>query len=230
MELLATKTDLETFSSAFTERIAQLEGRVFQLEAEKDKLSADMVQVKKKNTTLRQQLESIKSTNEKKHNEAEQYSRRWNLRVFGIKETREENCVAKCLEVFNEKVKVETKEEDIQVAHRAGGNQQTQRGEREGERQRRERPPAIIVQFASRRVRDSILQRRRVLAKSGIVISEDLTYKNFKLLQAAQVHSATSTAWASNGKVIAQLKNGKKLRVDIDTDLNSFFQCRYKYL
>ena len=220
---LATKDDVEALTTRLMDRIEKMEGRIFELEQEKDSLKADARKIRDENCVLKQQLQSLKLDSEKKHNESEQYSRRWNLRLFGIKESTSEDCVAKSLKLFNDKVGVKTKDEDIQVAHRvkAATSQRTQHGGA-GE-QERKRPPAIIVQFSSRRVRDKILQNRKVLAKSGFVIAEDLTYKNFKLLQAAQEHSATTTAWSSNGKVIAQLKNGKKLRVEINTDLDAFF-------
>ena len=218
---LATKDDVETLTTVFMDKIEKMEGRIFQLETERDSLKADVEDVKKENVVLKQQIRNLQRTVDKKHNDTEQYSRRWNLRVFGIKESEKENCVEKCLKLFNEKVHVETREEDIQVAHRVPGQpaqQETTGG------QRKRRPPAIIVQFESRRIRDKILQNRRVLARSGFVIAEDLTYKNFRLLKAAQDHSATNDAWVTNGKVIALLKNGKKVRVDIDTDLDTFFE------
>nr|KAG5692854.1 hypothetical protein BaRGS_020882 [Batillaria attramentaria]KAG5695781.1 hypothetical protein BaRGS_013869 [Batillaria attramentaria]KAG5705595.1 hypothetical protein BaRGS_034793 [Batillaria attramentaria] len=217
---LATKDDMEQLTTKLMDRIEKLEGRVFDLETERDSLKADVQTIKQENHALKQQLQGLKRSTETRHNDLEQYQRRWNLRIFGVKETQNEDCVQKCLQVFNDKVHVNTEEADIQVAHRVKASTQHSRG---AGAQGGRRAAAIIVQFANRRVRDKILQNRKVLAKSGVTISEDLTAKNFQLLKAAQVHTATITAWSSNGKIIAQLKNGKKVRVETDTDIDTFF-------
>ena len=220
LDELATRKDLETLTTVFMEKVEKLEGRIFQLETEKDILRSDMDKMQKENSDLKQQLEVVKKNNEKHFNDTEQYSRRWNVRVFGVKEGRgDEDCVAQVLKIFNEKVGVKTTDEDIQVAHRVPGG----RLREEGGQQNRQRPRAIIVQFASRRVRDKIIRDRKKLARTGLTIAEDLTYKNFKLLEACQKHSATINAWSINGKIIALLKNGKKVSPTIDTDIDAFF-------
>ena len=140
-----------------------------------------------------------------------------------MKESAGENCVDKCIDLFSNKIKIKTKHEDMQVAHRLG-----KREERSGDRQQRARPRAVIVQFASRRIRDQIISNRKVLVGTGVAIAEDLTTANFRLLQKAQEHAATKTAWPSNGKIIVQLKNGKKVRVEVDTDMDRFFASHTK--
>ena len=220
LEKLATKDDLKVLADLLGEKLQKLEEKVLALETEKESVNGEIERVKAENLQLKRQIETLARNTEKHNNDQEQYSRRWNLRIFGVKESPGENCAEKCLQLFNEKVKVATKSEDVQVAHRVRAGEETG-GAREVAARR---PRAIIVQFSGRKVRDDIIKNRRVLARSGVVIAEDLTLRNFKLLKRVQEHSAVGAAWPSNGKIIALLKNGKKVRVDIGTDLDRFLR------
>ncbi|KAL8592237.1 hypothetical protein ACOMHN_030912 [Nucella lapillus] len=82
------------------------------------------------------------------------------------------------------------------------------------------RPQPIIVRFHSRMLRSRVLADRRKLKKTGVSVGEDLTLLNYKLLKRAEQHSATLSAWASNGKILAKIKNGKTLRLDITMNVD----------
>lgn len=226
LDSLATKEDVKQLRESLSAKLLILEQKVAGLQMERTSMKEEIEGVKNENKKLKEKMQGLERKLEKDSNEHEQYSRRWNLRVFGLKEGPGEDCSEKCLNLFNGHVKVDTRMEDIQVAHRVGPTEE-QRAESQSAtdqpRPRRPGPRPIIVQFASRRVRDQILKKRKILAKSGVSIAEDLTVKNFKLLKRAQEHSATMNAWPANGRIIAQLKNSKKLKIDIDTDLDTFF-------
>ena len=115
--------------------------------------------------------------------------------------------------IFTNMVGVPVAESDVEVAHRVGNR---------ASRQDRGRP--IIVRFLSRKKKDDVLTNRRKLKGSDkkIAIGEDLTSLNYKLLKEAKEHSATLDAWSSNGKkIIAKLKNGKTVTLDICRDLDT---------
>ena len=122
-----------------------------------------------------------------------------------------ENCVKKCLDIFNQGVQEKTEEKDIEVAHRAGQPSGT-------------RPRPILVRFFDRKKRDSILAKRRNLKNKGVSIGEDLTAATYKVYRDASKHSASLSVWSSNGQVMAKLKNGKVLKLDIHTDVNEAFR------
>ena len=88
----------------------------------------------------------------------EQYTRRENVRVLGIEEEEGENCATKMFEFFRTKLHSDIKSENITVAHRVKGGS----------------PRGIIVRFSSREVKSAIIQNRRILKGSGVVINEDL--------------------------------------------------------
>ena len=45
------------------------------------------------------------------------------------------------------------------------------------------------------------------------VVGEDLTYANYQVSKKAMEHSATLAVWSSNGRILAKVKNGRKLRI-----------------
>ena len=53
---------------------------------------------------------------------------------------------------------------------------------------------------------------------------EDLTYANYQVFRKASEHSATMSVWSSNGKILAKVKNGRIVRVNIHTDLDEAFR------
>lgn len=79
----------------------------------------------------------------------EQYSRKNNIRITGITETANENILNCVLELFNTKLELQLRPEDIEKAHRSG-TKGTQ-------------PRPIIVRFCSYATRDLVYRRRKKL-------------------------------------------------------------------
>ena len=95
--------------------------------------------------TIKQQDRRIKQ-NERELNDLQQYSRRWNLRVFKVPEKEKEtaaDCTAKVCAIFSDKVGIPITASDIEVAHRTGQRSST-----------RVRP--IFVRFFDRKKRNSV--------------------------------------------------------------------------
>ena len=176
-----------------------------------------MKSLKKVNETatgmIKQQDRRIKQ-NERKLNDLQQYSRRWNLRVFKVPEKEKEtaaDCTAKVCAIFSDKAGIPITASDIEVAHRTGQRSST-----------RTRP--ILVRFFDRKKRDSVIISRCDLKNKGYVIGEDLTYANYQVFRKANEHSATMSVCGSNGKILAKVKNGRIVRVNIHTDLDEAFR------
>ena len=55
-------------------------------------------------------------------------------------------------------------------------------------------------------------------------MDEDLRAANYKLVRDAYKHSHTLASWSSQGKVFAELKNGKTVRIKYGTDIDEFFK------
>lgn len=224
-DIQVLREEMAKISETLTRRVDVLEGSLFDLQKEMDRLSEEVNQLKKDNTSLRSQLETTRRESRELRgvqNDNEQHGRLWNVRVHGVKETQrptEEtaaDCVQKCVQVFSQRVGVSVRPEDIEIAHRSG-RPRIATGDGAANRTR-----PILVRFFSRQKKAEVLQNIRKLKQTGLSVSEDLTAANFRLLKQAADHSATMSAWSANGKirVIAKLKNGATIRLTVGTGLN----------
>lgn len=209
--------ELRNLTDTFKEKIGKIEGRLFDIECRAEQLE-DEVRQAKKNTeaekeTIRHLDFHVKQC-ETEQNDLQQYSRRWNLRVFRVPEQQNESaddCVKKVVQIFTDSVGVKTTQGDVEVAHRMG--------QRSGAQAR-----PILVRFFDRRKKDDILCNRRKLKNKGIIIGEDLTHTNYQLLKRAMGHSATMSVWSANGKIFAKVKNGRVLKLSIHSNLDKTFK------
>ena len=66
----------------------------------------------------------------------------------------------------------------------------------------------------SRDARDEAIRRRKQLKGSGIVILEDLTTMNVKLMNRVKYHDQIERSWSQNGKIIGFTKGGAKIQFE----------------
>ena len=224
LDILATRTDVDqikvevkNLTQTFIEKLEKLEGRLFDTETKTDKIEAEVKAEKKKTEiltdTVKQQERRLRQL-EREQNDLQQYTRRWNLRVYKVPEDKAESaddCVSKVCGIFSDKVGVPVNAADIEVAHRVG--QRSSTGSR-----------PIIVRFFDRKKRDEVLRNRRNLKRKVFVVGEDLTYANYQVSKKAMEHSATLAVWSSNGRILAKVKNGRIVRLNIHTDLDKVFK------
>lgn len=143
-------------------------------------------------------------------NDLEQYTRRNSVRIYGIddqnnRETPAET-TSKIIQMFNNNLEIQVKEYDIDIAHRLGPFKSDAN-----------RPN--ICKFLSRTLRTEVIRARRKLKGTRIIIKDDLTLKNQKLLQEAAAVGNVQSAWSDNGRIIVLLETGKKVVVDLKMDL-----------
>lgn len=218
LDSLATKKDIESvrgeireLTESFMKKIEELEGRMFELECRADKLEKDKQTISQKCEKLSNQVQTQNTQIQqqaKELNDAQQYTRRWNLRVYKIQETDNEECTKKVAKAITEKMGVKVSESDIEVAHRSGkktGN----------------KPRPILVRFLNRAKRDEIFLNKAKLKNKGVVVGEDLTPANYSILDQAFKHSATQSTWSNNGKLWAKLINGKKLQLTYGMNIDA---------
>ena len=129
-------------------------------------------------------------------NDLEQYSRRNNVRIFGVKDNKEETIQDTeqiVRDLLRSKLNLNFGPADFDICHRIG--KFTQGAKR-----------AIIVKFLYRKSKIVTIGNRRKLAKSGISISEDLTHKNVKRLQDIKNLQCVDQAWSRDGRLFAKDK------------------------
>nr|XP_022902362.1 uncharacterized protein LOC111415085 [Onthophagus taurus] len=110
---------------------------------------------------LRAENEGMKKDYVIKLDAHEQYSRRNNVRIFGISEKEKENVEEIVTDILTKKIEYLMPENAIECYHRVG--------------KKTARPRAIIVKFLSRKYKDEVVRWRSKLKGTKINIKEDLT-------------------------------------------------------
>ena len=123
--------------------------------------------------------------------------------IFGLEEKKGEHTDELVANVIRTKLGVPMDPpKDIDRSHRTGiVREPTASSDRSAMQKSRPRP--IIVKLNSYRKRREIITNRKKLKGSGIVIAEDLTMKNQKLLSMARASKNITSAWTSDGRIIA---------------------------
>ncbi|KAK5645249.1 hypothetical protein RI129_006549 [Pyrocoelia pectoralis] len=160
-----------TFSSQFTEQLLSVRTEV---------------------DTTKKQVSEL----EYKIDDLEQYTRRNNLRIFGVTEERNENKDVKLKQLFESKLGIKINTVDIDRSHRVGKNVGP-------------RPRAIIVKFVSYRVRQQIFNNKKRLKGTEFTIKEDLTKNRSEVLAAASEKFGRQQVWSIDGRIMVST-GGKK--------------------
>jgi len=134
---------------------------------------------------------------ENKLDEHEQYSRRTSIRISGMKETKDENLIAKTKDILST---MDISEEDINRMHRVGPAGTPNR--------------QILLQFTNYTAKRNAMHNRKKLKTKapGIFINEDLTRMRSKIMYEARKkkkEGLINDAWTYDGRMIIKEKNGK---------------------
>ena len=120
----------------------------------------------------------------------EQYSRKNNIRIYGLEENPNENLQEKIIGLAKEELGVEIKDEEIEIAHRIG---QTRRSQ--------SKPRAVIIKFLSNKSKMQLLSKRKLLKGKSIAVMEDMASDLAKRLKKLKDKSSVEKAWFVNGKI-----------------------------
>lgn len=118
----------------------------------------------------------------------EQYTRRNNLRFFGLEELPSENVDNIIIQLIKDKLNIDLNIIDIERAHRIGKKTAT-----------KTRP--VIVKFASYRTRALVFHARKALKGLKIFIQEDLTKYRHDLMKRATGIFGYGKAWSRDGRI-----------------------------
>ena len=136
-----------------------------------------------------------------KVNTLEQYSRRNNIRIFGLKESQSErhsdnNNNKNISDFLQRRLGLRNiNENQIDKAHRVG-------------RYSPNHDRAFVVRFVKHDTARLVLQKRRALKGTGITITEDLTKTNAIRLHKLKNLGNASQAWSQNGDLFVKDKHG----------------------
>lgn len=190
--------------------IEHLDTRVATLEDEKTTQRNANDCLERRISTLTDQLKDADIANKQLTtdlNDIEQHGRRWSIRVHGLPppinkyETFTE-ARRVSLNFLETNLKIKFQENDIDCAHRIGRIQNNTQ--------------PLLIKFVRRCHVDKIIEARTGLKGTGLVIYEDATLPNRKLLNRLKNNSQISKSGISNGKIWFKThENPKKFQIKI---------------
>ena len=175
----------ETFNTSFEflhETIRQLKEENTALKARLECVEERSEKQERKLLYLQREIEQVKEHTVKN----EQYSRRNNLKIFGLKEETNEDTAEAVVKMVKDKMKITMSKDDIEVAHRIPTRGGTK--------------PAI-VKLRDTSTKFSLLKSRKSLKGSGITIAEDVTQSVLDQLKKITESENTKEAWIWMGKI-----------------------------
>jgi hypothetical protein len=182
-----------------------------------------MGKLQKEVTGLRKQVESLKEELAKKDvvinkletevmaalDEREQYSRRNNVRIFGVAEKDNEDTNQLVVDIAA-KLNVQLEDCHIDRSHRIG---------KVGDM-----PRPIIVKFVSYAERSAVFRSKKLLRGTKITIREDLTKMRLSLLKEAVSLYSTKAVWSSDGVILVNVGKDRPFRVKTAGDLENLVE------
>ena len=189
------------------EEVSRLTEQIIHLTEDNKKLKDNVMKVEKENLILKYEINNL-----------EQYTRRENIRIFGVKDSAWEQgdkSTTLAIDIIKTKMKINIREEDIEAAHRVG-------------RFKADKNRAIIVRFSSRRVKERVMVEKKKLKGTGIFVSEDLTKMNIMWFFTVKKIEGVTNKWTKNGETfVRNVKTNEIIKVVKDYDLKKLeFQLR----
>ena len=145
----------------------------------------------------------------------EQYSRKNNLRSFGLEEEDRENLEEKFITSVRDHLKEDITSEEIEIIHRIGPKKSGEGGDQGSRREGKPRP--VIVKFHSNKSKMKILLKRKLLKGKGVVISEDMADDIAKRLKELKRKRSVESSWFCNGKIKYKQRDDSCPRVKVLT-------------
>ena len=205
----------KTMDDTLTEVLMNMQKFDYDMFEMKDKYDEAITKIKSLEDTVECLQDKLKEEQNKtslliaKNNDLEQYSRRHNIRVFGISDSGRETAEKSeklVTDLIKNKLSLNITPNQVQVAHRAGKFQPG------GTR-------SIIMQFVSRKDKQQVMSVRKKLKGSGISIAEDLTPVNVRRLSDIKKLEIVQEAWSSQGKLFAKKADQPEVVKEIPSQL-----------
>ncbi len=187
-----TKNNLGEMSSAELQALisAAVSAAVNPLLEKLDKIQEELKSLQADVQIKNDEIRKLKEEVTVKLDEREQYSRRNNLRIFGVPESESENTDELVVDVAK-KMGVQLSELSIDRSHRIG--------------KKGPQPRPIIVKLVRYNTRAELFRAKRNLKGSGITVREDLTKLRLNLLKSAVEAYSIQSVWTSDGVIMVKI-------------------------
>ncbi|KAK3087914.1 hypothetical protein FSP39_012399 [Pinctada imbricata] len=190
-----------------------------ELKDEIDGLNLDIHTLREKNAESNETIRNLKSKLNKVENDTrealirsnknEQYSRKTNIKVCGVKEEVNENTLAVVQSVLKDKAGVNIEKEDVIAVHRIPTKH-------------RDQPQPILLKVKNSEIKSKIMRKRSDVKKAGgsIKLVDDVTERNTTLINSLLRHEQIEAAYYYNGSVYG-ISEGKRYTFNIEDDITS---------
>ncbi|KAK3098950.1 hypothetical protein FSP39_024596 [Pinctada imbricata] len=145
----------------------------------------------------------------RRSNRNEQYSRKTNVKVCGVRESDDENTLEVVKQVLDEKAGVKISDSDVIAVHRIPSKKRTE-------------PKPILLKVKNSEIKSRIMRKRSDVKKKGgnVRLVDDVTERNIILINRLNSHPQIESAYYYNGSVYG-ISAGKRYRFDIEEDVDS---------
>lgn len=216
----------DQFLSSIVKKIEVIEGSVHDRAIEIQRINEEMKSKKKEIDELHERTNYIRDKirqeaeeHEKITNDMEQYSRRNNIRIFGVPDDIDrqtsQQTTSQVVQLLNKHLSVSITEENIDIAHRLG------------KFNGKNRP--VIVKFVRRQVKNDIMQNVSKLKSTGLYISHDLTWLNQQVLSSLRLKDTerVKKCWCNDGILYGTFKEESNGRSFLKTKEVKFREYNY---
>nr|CAI5828147.1 unnamed protein product [Callosobruchus analis] len=138
--------------------------------------------------------------------ELDQKARLKNIRIFKLKETDDEILTNRVTELFQSKMGIRTRNEDILSCTRTGKKAEN-------------KTKGILLELANISLKNKIYDKKKLLKGSGVVLKEDLTGNRLKLMELAIEKHSLWHVWSYRRNVYVY-KNNKRHLISCESDIN----------
>ncbi|KAK3088586.1 hypothetical protein FSP39_020918 [Pinctada imbricata] len=185
----------------------QIDGLSMENEVLREKLAEKNKQIMEQKTTISDAMR-IAQEAQVRSNYNEQYSRKSNIKIYGMKEEKKEDTPEEVIRMLSDVANVVLREDEIVAAHRIPG------------RAGQNRP--ILLKVKNTSVKSRIMKKRSVVKKlvHGLRLADDVTKLNSSLIDCLNAHDSIESAWYFNGNIYGKAVNGdRRIKFDIYDDI-----------
>ena len=195
----------------FKAELATVSSSIQDLRIENEQLRATVDRLQKESENQKNEIADLKGAfrfERLNAVEKDQYTRRNDVKIYGLVEeggTHGENSDQTSQVVrklFRDKLNVTVSETDIDIAHRLGNFE-------------KDRERSVIVRFTRRSVRNEVIQNRKKLKDTPVIITDNLSPANMRLFYRLKELVGGRNVWSIEGKLFAKVGHGQTKRVDM---------------
>ena len=205
-------------TSTITELLKEHKAEIRELLDEKNRKLEEIIETQKceiehmktkmeKMTAENKELTILAKSAMSKANWNEQYSRKNNVKLHGVREDRNENTKETFQKIVKENTGVNVSDEDILAIHRIPGRKGYQR--------------PILVKLKNNSVKSKVMRHRSAMkrkSRNELRLSDDVTQLNSDLINKLSENSRIKSAWYFNGRVYGQVED-HRIMFDIYDDV-----------